>query len=46
MISRTVKVEVHVGVIKLKAEADNLYRGIGYSGYQKTKESNNCFIIW
>ena len=44
MISRTVKVEV--GVIKLNAEAGNPYRGIGYSGYQKIKESNNCFIIW
>ena len=31
--------------VKPKAEADNTYRDLEYSGYHKKTESNYCFII-
>ena len=29
-----------------KAEADNVYRDLDYSGCQKKNQSNNCFIAY
>ena len=44
MISGIIKVEVKVLPAETKAEADNNYRDLDYSGYNKT-EASNCLVI-
>ena len=43
VISRIIKVKVQCRGYQPKAESDNSYEGLDYSGYHK--KYNNCFII-